>query len=127
MANEKKSNKQREVGRTLTDADVDAIVAKLRCEETQGPAEQHVTSKLEKELMEADQLLAKTFGPVGRIGKRDEKSLIHPSRPKRLVMLKAGHRKPNPNPRKIVHRRVSNQLRANMKPRSASSVQFTET
>ena len=79
---------------------------------------------LNKQLMEADHLLAKTFGPAGRIGKHGEASPIPPGRPKRLVMLREGHRTPRPDPIQISNPRLSSQVRAKAKPFSESGIQY---
>jgi hypothetical protein len=115
-------------GRTLTDADVAAIVEQLRAGGAARPPVTKVPSTLiEKQLMEANLRLAKTYGPVGRIGKRGETIDIHPpKRPKRLVMLKAGHRTPHPNPIVITEPRVTHQVRCKVKPPSMSRIPLTE-
>lgn len=80
--------------------------------------------KNEELLMKADRELARTFGPVGRVGRHGEASPIPPTRPMRVAFLKAGHRHPNPNPPKINHPRVTKQQRAAAKPASASKIPF---
>jgi hypothetical protein len=125
MKSKKGGKTQISSGRTLSDADVAAIAAELRAEGVRPSTHKQDSSKVESELMQADRLLAKTFGPTGRIGRHGEPSPIPPARPKRLVVLKAGHRKSNPNPLRVTHQRVSNQVRSKTKPASESNVPFT--
>jgi hypothetical protein len=78
--------------------------------------------KNEEEMMKADRLLSRTFGPVGRVSRHGEHAQIPPTRPMRVVFLKAGHRHPNPHPPKIEHARVTKEHRAVAKPASASKI-----
>jgi hypothetical protein len=78
----------------------------------------------EEEIMKADRLLARTFGPAGRVGRHGEPARIPATRPKRVVFLRPGHRQPDAHPPKIDHPRVTNEHRARAKPTSASNVPF---
>jgi hypothetical protein len=111
-------------GRTLSDADVSAIANELRAHigGAVGAITRPSGKNLQEQLMHADRVLAKTFGPVGRTGKHGEPSEIPPARPKRLVRLMAGHRDPHPKPRVIKDPRVTSQVRARVKPASQSRV-----
>jgi hypothetical protein len=115
-------------GGVLTDADVQriatAVAIALRSElgPAAGRAVRPSARTLEHELIRADQQLSKSFGPVGRIGRHGEPSLTPPARPKRLVMLREGHRQSNPNPPELVSERVTNQHRSRAKPASSSRI-----
>jgi len=111
-------------GRTLTDADVEAIAAKLKSTVVvKQPVTQIASSVVEKQLVATNALLSKTYGPVGRIGSRGDTSAVHPpARPKRLVMRREGTRAANPNPIKITEPRVTAQVRSQVKPATLSRI-----
>lgn len=134
MANQRGSKGS---GRTLSDADIAALAKELRNQGVGAPAGgtsksgqksgQKDSPKLEEQLMRADHLLAKTFGPTGRLTRHGEASIIPPARPKRLVMLREGHRKPNPQPAKLQSARVTSQARAKVKSPHESNVPFPKS
>ena len=115
-------------GRTLSDADVAAIAAKLNQSGVapKQPVIKIANAAVEKELVSANVLLSKTYGSVGRIGKNGDTSSVHPpARPKKMDMRKNGSRQMNPTPVKITEPRVTSQVRSAMKPPKLSRVPLT--